>query len=234
VSCYNVEMKIVITIIALALTIFASEWTLEKEKNGIKVYTREVAGSEYLEFKGETVVEGSVPALVSILYDTPNAPAWLHECSFAMTLDEMAFEENYIFQIYDLPFPVSNRQVILHSQLFWTEKGARLETKEVNSYCDEHTAKRCETVQKADLIEIDRSRGHYLFNALGNGQTKIVWQQHIEPGGSIPTWLANALVVDIPYNSLLKLNSLVKDEKYREMSRVTLHEMWLQQYKEHH
>ncbi len=221
-------------IYTLFLIVGADEWELVKEKDGISVYTRAIDGSDFLEFRGEVVAEGSVAALVSILYDIPKSPEWLHQCSFAMTLDALTFEENYIFQTYALPFPVSNREVILHSQLSWTKEGVRLETEETNSYCEELQLSRCEKVRESDLITISRSRGHYLFKAVDEKRTEIIWQQHIEPGGTIPTWLANALVVDIPYNSLSELQVLLKDEKYRDMTQEKLRARWLEQYREHH
>ncbi len=220
--------------LVLVLVLEAAEWRSVKEKNGITVHTRALEGSDFLEFRGETVVEGSVDTLVAILYDTPNAPAWIHECSFGMTLEEIAFGENYIFQIYDLSFPVSNRQVILHSQLTYTDKGARLDTVEANGFCDNKQLSRCQKVKEADLIEITKSRGFYLFERIDNMRTRVIWQQHIEPGGSVPDWLVNALVVDIPYNSLLHLKDLVKDEKYRDMTKMMLKEMWSDQYKSFH
>ncbi|MEN8146623.1 MAG: START domain-containing protein [Campylobacterota bacterium] len=227
-------MRLLMMMFTLFILCEADEWSLVKEKNGVTVHTREVNGSDFLEFRGETVVEASVGTLVAILYDTSNAPAWLHECSFGMTLEEAVFEENYIFQIYDLPFPVSDRQVILHSRLSWTQEGARLETQEANTYCDNNQASRCKRVTETDLIDIERSRGHYIFTPLSEKKTKVLWQQHVEPGGSIPTWLVNLLVVDIPFNTLLQLQTLVKDEKYRDMTEVKLRDMWSKQYQTYH
>ncbi len=212
----------------------ADGWALAKEKNGIAVYTRSVEGSAFLAFKGETVVEGSVDALVAILYDTPNAPAWLYQCRLAMTLEEVRFEENYVFHVYDLPFPVSNRQLILHSTLFLTERGVRLDMHEANTLCDERQTGRCQKVNAFDQIRIKRSRGHYLFVPLDEKRTKVIWQQHIEPGGSIPGWLANVLVVDIPYNSLSDLRELAREEKYRSMTIEKLQRLWQKQYETFH
>ncbi len=234
VSCYNRSMKIVMILIFINLYVGASEWHLVKEKNSVKVYTREVEGSDFLEFRGETVVQGTVAALVAVLYDTANCPAWLHECSYAMTLEEVSFEENYIFEIYDLSFPVSDRGVILHSKLSWRANIARLETQEVQTFCDERTTTRCQKVNDLDVTPIKRSRGVYTFKTLGKNRTEVVWQQHVEPGGSIPTWLVNAMVVDLPYETLLKLQTLVLDIKYAEMTEKTLRAMWSHQYEAHH
>ena len=221
-------------IMNLAIVLCANEWQLVKDSNDIKVYTREVEGSDFLEFRGETVVEGTVSALVAILYDTQNCPAWLHECSFGMTLEEVSFEENYIFEIYDLTFPVSDRGVILHSKLFWNDDGASLKTYEVQTFCDDSTSGRCQKVKSFDVIPIKHSRGVYTFNALDTNSTEVIWQQHVEPGGTIPTWLVNTMVVDLPFETLLTLQTLVTDEKYRSMTEKKLRQMWSKQYQLHH
>jgi len=227
-------MKIIMIIIGLVVVSFANEWRLVKESKDIKVYTREVEGSDFLEFRGETVVKGTIAALIAILYDTQNCPGWLHECSFGMTLEEVTFEENYIFEIYDLTFPVSDRGVILHSKLSWYGDSAILETYEVQTFCDGSSRSRCQEVRRLEVTPIKYSRGAYTFKALDENTTEVIWQQHVEPGGNIPTWLVNTMVVDLPYETLLKLQILVTDARYREMTEKKLREMWLKQYQLHH
>ena len=227
-------MRHVIMFLLLFSYLQGDGWELAKERDGIAVYTRKVEGSPFLAFKGETVVEGSVDALVAILYDIPAAPSWLHQCRFAMTLEEVRFEENYVFHIYDLPFPVSNRQLILHSTLSSTGRGVRLDMHEANTLCDERPNDRCKKVEASDLIRIKRSRGYYLFTPLDEKRTKVIWQQHIEPGGSIPGWLANVLVVDVPYISLSNLRELVKKDKYRSMTIEKLQGLWQKQNETFH
>lgn len=231
---YNRPMRYVMVFFLLLCVSYAAEWELVKQKDGIAVYTRSVAGSGFLEFKGETVVEGSVDALVAVLYDTPAAPAWLHQCSLGMTLDELSFEENYIFQTYDLPFPVGNREVILHTRLYLTEGGGVLETREANGFCDRQPVERCRYIEESGLTRIEKSRGRILFATEDSNRTKILWQQHIEPGGYLPDWLSNALIVDIPYNSLSQLRELVKRGKYRSVTLQELRTRWAEQHRRYH
>jgi hypothetical protein len=227
-------MRYLTTFILLLCLSEAAEWERVKQQDGITVYTRNVAGSDFLAFKGEMVVDGSVDALIAVLYDTPRAPAWLHQCRFGMTLDEVRFEENYIFQIYDLPFPAGNREVILHTRLALTEDGALLETREANDYCDTKPVERCRYVKEADLTRIEKSRGRYQFISQDDNRTRVVWQQHIEPGGYLPDWLVNALLVDIPFNSLSRLRELVKTAKYRSMTIGQLRALWREHHRYYH
>ena len=43
----------------------------------------------------------------------------------------------------------------------------------------------------------------------------MVWLQHTEPGGVLPSWLVNNLLVDIPYKSLKTLESVAQQEQYQ-------------------
>ena len=231
---YNQHMKLLFLIMAFYCMAFAAEWTLVKDKNGVRVYTSSVAGSDFLAYRGETVIEASVATVVAVLYDTPNCTAWLYECSYGLTLEELSFEENYIFERYDLSFPVSDRGLILHSSLMWDEKKAVLSVKDANDFCDNNTNSRCKKVRSLNLTTIVRSRGTYILTMLDEYRTSVVWQAHTDPGGSIPTWMVNMLVVDMPYYSLLNLQEIVNEDKYKDMTKEKLKRLWKVQYDQHH
>ncbi|MGH8352275.1 MAG: START domain-containing protein, partial [Pseudomonas sp.] len=42
---------------------------------------------------------------------------------------------------------------------------------------------------------------------MGGGEVEVTYQVHSEPGGSVPSWLANSFVVDAPYNTLAALRA---------------------------
>ena len=231
---YNYCMKIVFMILTLVMCTVAHDWTLVKESEGIRVYTSSVTGSDFLAYKGETVVEASMASIVAVLYDTPNCVSWLHECSFGLDLEQISFEENYIFEQYDLTFPVSDRGVILHSTLEWDAGYAIVRIEEKNDYCKQNSNPRCAKVRELDLISITRSRGAYTLTHIDEKRTSVVWQVHAEPGGKIPTWIVNMMVVDMPYYSLLNLVTIVKEPKYRDMTKEKLRVLWQAQYDKHH
>ena len=41
----------------------------------------------------------------------------------------------------------------------------------------------------------------------GADQTEVTYQVHTEPGGSVPSWLANKFVVEAPFNTLKALKA---------------------------
>ena len=227
-------MKMIWILLTFYTLVLANGWELRKDENGIKVFTKEIEGSNYLAYKGESVVEGSMTALVAILYDTENAPSWLEDCTLGFTLDEVHFEENYVFEIYGLPFPLSDRMLIIHSTLIWDAHHARITSVEANDFCNTRSDERCRRVQAVDAVVVTRSRGYYDLQYIDTNHTKVVWEQHVESGGSLPTWLVNTSVVDIPFNSLQRLKLLVQKQKYKNMTRSEIKEAWQATYERHH
>ena len=218
----------------MLLQLTAAEWNLDKKQDGVTVYTREVNGSDFLAFKGIVEVDAPLEAIVAFLYDTPRTPEWINDCDFAMTLEEVTFRDNYIYQTFDLPFPVCNRALILHSTLTYTKEGASLRSVSASNFCTDKKSKRCGVVQTNEMLMIKRSIGVYRLIVLSENKTKIIWTLHTEPGGYIPTWLANALVVDLPFHSLSKLRKMVMEPQYFTMSRTRLKELWLDEYQQFH
>jgi len=234
VSCYNLFMKILILWAGLFSLLLASSWNLVKEKEGVSVYTREVNGSDFLEFKGVVEVPAPLDAVVAFLYDIPRTPEWINDCDFGMTLEEVSFYDNYIYQTFDLPFPVSDRALILHSILTYTEEGARLDSVASNDFCKHRDDERCMMIKKHKQLYIQQSKGVYRLISLDQNRTKIIWRLHTEPGGYIPSWLANSLVVALPFNSLKALRELVQEPRYYTMTREALEALWKEAYLKRH
>jgi hypothetical protein len=50
---------------------------------------------------------------------------------------------------------------------------------------------------------------------LDEDRLRLTWTQYIDPAGSLPAFMVNALLTDVPFNSLKKFREVVKKEKYR-------------------
>ena len=46
-----------------------------------------------------------------------------------------------------------------------------------------------------------------------DGGTRVAWELHLEPGGSVPTWLVNQRVVDTPFRALRELRARAEDRR---------------------
>mgnify|MGYP002718257558 CR=1 FL=1 len=58
-------------------------------------------------------------------------------------------------------------------------------------------------------------KGFWKFVPQGDGKVEVTYQVHTEPGGSVPSWLANSFVVEAPFNTLSGLRALAEEPGLR-------------------
>lgn len=186
----------------------ATGWELEQEDDDLqlKIYTREIPGSGLDEFKGELIVEATLTALTSLLLDSEAAPEWMHQCETFDIIEQVDPQNAIIYFVNGAPWPVSDRDAVISSSL--SQDPETLVVKiDVNAMVGKVS-------ESDDYVRIPRMNGFWSFSPLKDGKVKVVYQVHAEPGGSLPAWLANSVVLDTPYYTLSNMSDMLKLEKY--------------------
>jgi len=204
-----------ITIILLALGCsgsFASEkkeaeWVLAKDKKGVKVYTRKVEGIDFKEFKGVITIKTSLSSLVALVSDAEASPDWLANCSKSEILKQITPQETYTYSLSKAPWPVMDRDTILHNQIFQDKTTLVVTIKQ--------TGKPDYIKEKKNIARVKRVEGFWQFTPQQDGNVEIVYQVLSDPGGKLPVWLVNSSLVSQPYDTLPKMQKVVKREKYQ-------------------
>lgn len=197
--------------------VLAQAWVLQKDEQGIRVYLRDVPDSSIKEFRGEVRIKARLGSLLAVMDDTAACPEWLHNCADPILLKKISFTERYNFQISKMPLFITNRGMIFHTVLS-QDASSKVITMNMTSspdYCNSIQSESCLYIQNIQFVPVTRSTGSYKFIPEADGWTKVIWQQHIDPGGSLPGWLVNSLLLDLPYNTLGKLREIVRNHKYK-------------------
>jgi hypothetical protein len=61
------------------------------------------------------------------------------------------------------------------------------------------------------MVRVRKGSGFWELEEDSIGNVKVIYQFHGEPGGEIPSWLANTFVVTHPFKVLENLKSIVKN-----------------------
>jgi hypothetical protein len=180
-------------------------WELKENKNGVKVYTRDVAGSDVEEFKGETTVKTNLGSLLSIMDDFKNYPTWAYNCPFAERVKKISVSEGIAYTVLKTPWPVTDRDLVTHYVITQNPKTkiVVLKMDAVKGY-----------VPDKGNVRMTYLKGFYQFTPMKNGYVQIIYQVHSDPGGSVPTSIINMFIIDTPYNSLLNLKNKVENPKF--------------------
>ncbi len=62
-----------------------------------------------------------------------------------------------------------------------------------------------------DLVRVPYIKGFWELIKIDDSSTKIVFMSAASPGGSIPDWLADSFVLDMPYHSLNNFRYMLKN-----------------------
>lgn len=181
--------------VLMAAAAQAEDWKVAKDEGGINISLSEVAGSKYKAYRGVTTIKASVAKLRGLQEDVVGACTWIHECKTQKLL-KYDGDKTWTYTQFNTPWPVTPRDSVL---LVTSELGAdgtlTRTLKGEPTYIPEEKG----------FVRVSQVEGFWKFVPKGADQTEVTYQVHTEPGGSVPSWLANKFVVDAPFNTLKAL-----------------------------
>ena len=182
--------------LVLAPAAWAEEWQVAKDEEGIKVSLSEVPGSRYKAYRGVTVIKAPLAKVRAIQEDVVGACAWVHECQ-SQKLLKHAGGEGWTYTRFNTPWPVTARDSVTHVITVEQPDGSVMRTLEGQpDYLP----------REQGYVRVTEVKGFWKLVPKGDG-TEVTYQVHTEPGGSVPSWLANKFVVDAPFNTLKGLRA---------------------------
>ncbi len=186
-----------------------STWILEKDKNGIKVYTRKAEGLEFKEFKAITTVNAPVSALVALVIDVETYPEWVENVKSSKILKVVNENEIIYYNEIKVPWPLSNRDNIVITKVIQNSgtNVVKVVMKGRPDYLPEDP----------DIVRMPKANGFWEFLQGENNETEVYLQYLADPGGNVPAWIVNMFVVDGPYQTLMNMKEFVKKEKYKNL-----------------
>lgn len=201
-----------VVLLMFAQTVWAeSEWRLDKEdgKRGIKVYTRSIEGSSLREFKGTMSLKSSLTAFIALLADGKRAPEWMHNCESFEFLKHVEPGVSYSYVVTGAPWPVKDRDAYVLSKVVQRDDMSIDVSLEARPEYGKETKK---------FVRIPFMSGSWKFVPAKDGLVDVTYQVHADPGGSLPNWLSNMVVLDTPYNTLRNMQKLVLESQYQTAS----------------
>lgn len=182
-----------------------ADWSLDKDKDGIQIFTRSVDGSGFKMFKGVMTLNATTDSILAVMADLKEYSQWVDRSKSAKLIKRISFHERYAYQISSLPWPVKNRDMVIHTRISHDTDKQRV-TISLNAVTG--------MMQETKSVRVTQSQGTYLIESLADGRHRISWQQHTDPAGSMPKWLVNTLLTELPFNTLNALRERVKLDKY--------------------
>jgi hypothetical protein len=185
-------------------------WQFVKQSDGIVVERRVVAGSNLKEFRGSAVVQAPVAAILAVFSDVPRATEWMDSCNGSRTVDDVSDREKVVYNRTHAPWPVSDRDAVLHNIVHFDEAERRVELQFWSVESDKAPPVK-------GVVRMPFLRGHWKLWPSADGQsTRVEYQVHANPGGALPEWLVNYVSRDLPFKTIEGLRAQTRRRQYPE------------------
>ncbi|MEQ9306774.1 MAG: START domain-containing protein [Marinoscillum sp.] len=176
----------------------AQPWEIDKNKDGIVVYTRVEKGSDFKSFKAVVWVDASVADIIKLLKNAEQYTQWYGFTKTGKVLkEEHGVQYNYVETIF--PWPYDNRDMVYRMSIDSSDhEKTMINLKGIPDYLPDVKG----------VVRMKKAEGFILLKP-DNGKTEVTYVFHSEPGENIPVWLANSSIAELPYKTLQGLRRVV-------------------------
>lgn len=185
-------------------TLAQEEWQLERDRNGIRVFTRKLLKwNSIKESKTELYIKGTPEEVIRHFRDVPNHKNWMHRVTHSELIRSSNENEFTVYYVATAPWPITDRDIVAHYLITKDKEGNYLITGEARPDL---------VPRQPGKIRVPKFSASWEITAQKNGLTRIVYLSATDPGGNVPEWLVNTSVTDVPYETVAALRALVEKQ----------------------
>lgn len=193
-------------------------WSLARNRDGIKVWTREIPGYPIRAFKAEMVIKSSLTGLVSLILDTENARRWVYRTDRIQLLKRDDEKASFVIRVEtDFPWPLTDRDVVLVGSIVQDEETGVVTVQSRSLSTSEYP-------ENPDFVRMPDMTGTWIFRPIGNGLVEVTMIGQANPGGNIPSAVVNLIIHETPYRTMQGMRKLVAAPKYQKAALARIRE----------
>lgn len=191
----------------------ASDWEVIAEREGIVVSRRPVEGRDLPQLRSVGEVPGTPYEVLAILLDVPAQVDWRPDCVESETVRELDSWRNIIYTRTDAPWPVSDREVVLENAVIFIDAPTK-----VKVTFEAITAPDVE--RRQGTVRMKMATGFYAIEAIDAARSLVHYEVDIDPGGSLPGWLASMQSTRNPLETLAALRRRLEETRGRYATQI--------------
>lgn len=192
---------------ALMPALAQNKWELKTEKEGIKVYSSEIPGSKIKAIRVTGEFDATPAQLAAVIMDVNTATDWVDHLKSSVLIKKVSANELYYYAEVSLPWPATNRDFVAHLTVTQDPdtKVILIDGPAVPGYMPE----------KKGLVRINNSVGKWVITPIGLNRVRVDYSLHVDPAGSLPSWLVNMFATDAPLQIFRNLRTELQKPDYR-------------------
>jgi hypothetical protein len=196
-------LSILLLFLLIAPVFSQEKWKLEKDKDGIKVWTRKVENTKLKESKVSAVINAPIEKVVDFLRDYKNHEkiSYKVDDGSVRLLKKVSNNEFYVYITASAPL-IKRRDLITHFNIKAPDANGVVYI----------VAESCPNLipVKEENVRIQKMKAYWKISPLPNNKTEIIEQAFTDPAGTIPELLVNISSVDAPFYLISRMKELIK------------------------
>ena len=189
----------------------SNKWELEREKNGVRIYSMKIPGRSLKDWKAvrriKLTLNGAVAAMSST--ETEECAAWAPGCVSVQSIQAWNPQNLNYIHLYRiaLPSPFSPREVLIKAQAS-QDPISKAVSMEFLAHPDDLPRNQC-------CFRITEMRNVWRFTPLENGEMEVELHLHGDQG--VPYPIINHFMPPILYRLFFHLQQRLSKEKWQSM-----------------
>lgn len=179
-------------------------WQLNRNENGIKVFTAKEGASKFKSIKVEALMDGSIESLLAILMNVDNNKTWVYKTKRSYLVKKINDKQIIYYAETDMPAPLSNRDVVIHMN-FYPEFAKGTLTIKAYGISEIIPA-------KDNIVRIPYFKAEWFVKYNSNNKLDITYYLKADPGGHIPAFVGNMFIGKGPFETFSNLSQLLKNK----------------------
>ena len=194
---------LIVKAILVTNAVWAKEtpWDLQRQDGSIRIYSRSVEGSAYLAIKATVLIDAPVQRVSQLMGNGNGCARWRAKCKSSKVLETLSEREQYIYMVLDLPWPASDRDIVVHSSTE-IDAQARTATVKLESVSSRHPS--------ADYVRAESS-GQFVIREIHGSQVEFTYIMHTDLGGDLPAGMVNSGLAEAAFDDLHRLQQLAEE-----------------------
>jgi hypothetical protein len=183
-------------------SLIGQTWTYIKEKDGVKLYTRQEVSKGLKLFKGVADISVSADKVFAMLEDVNHTEWWTKDVSQIKVLHYEKDKLAQCYLVYNVPWPFKDRDLCVNV------------TATINRLTGERKLTSVPLIgilpEQESLVRIKDYKEEWTVRPIDNHKSHIELEFYVNPGSNLPNWLLNMVLGEAPINVIRAVKNYIK------------------------
>ena len=177
------------------------QWEETRNKDGIRVFKRDLPDSKLLSFKGVGIIDAPIDVVLSVILDQDRLSEWAQDRSKSRVVEWINEPIEYVsYDRIELPWPLKDRDFVTRVKI---QVDPRDSTTRVS-----YTSTPIKLAEVDDVVRGSLDGSYYVLEPVDGGRrTRATGVAVADPRGAIPAWIVNAYQRGWPYDTLIAIRA---------------------------